>query len=441
MKTKFFIRNGASKLAINFEFRDGVNVRFRISTGFSIQRENDWDKKRQRMKLPFSTPNASLINSKLNEFESLMNNHLIQNDNKIGLEDVKKLFSNVFFSTEKMEIVKSQPKKLFQNNFFKETPQLKIKQDNSLITYYEWFLDFYSKNNSPYAKRVLTNGTIKTLSTALSVLKRYIKKRNIEDLYFDDINRKFYNDFMSFLYDCKFTKNYIGTIIQKIKTVMGYAFEEGKHKNIEFKSNYFSKVNEVISHPYLSTLELEEIRKLELNKKEIDLARDIFLIACYTGLRIGDLLRFLKNPNIIELEGKKFFKIKQSKTSNEVYPPVNSKILEIMKKYDGNLPNYLHQNIINRHLKSIAKRAKILEEYSYTRTEGGEQVTYKLPKYKFITTHTARRSFCTNAYYEGVPVHDIMEISGHKNEKVFLNYIKVKPLVNASRISNHQFFN
>jgi hypothetical protein len=49
--------------------------------------------------------------------------------------------------------------------------------------------------------------------------------------------------------------------------------------------------------------------------------------------------------------------------------------------------------------------------------------------------------FCTNAFKEGLAVHDIMAISGHKTETIFLDYIKVDVIQNASRISEHAFFN
>ncbi len=86
--------------------------------------------------------------------------------------------------------------------------------------------------------------------------------------------------------------------------------------------------------------------------------------------------------------------------------------------------------------------AKIDSPYEYSRTEGGKVILHKMPKYKFISTHTARRSFCTNAYKEGVSVPDIMAISGHKTEKIFYNYIKVDVLDNAARIAaDNPFFN
>jgi len=434
MKMKFYLRKGSKKSAIQFEFRNGKNTRFRASTNFVINSDKDWDSNLQEMKSLSSTFNAKLINSKLSDFKKSFNDLLYkENENDIGIEVIKTIFNEVFGFKDA-----TKPKK--QNKLFREDT-FKNGTEKDFITYFDWFLIFYAKNNSPYSKRVLTKGTIKTLKNSLSNVKKYMKSRNLKNLYFDDINRKFYNDFISFLNEKNYTKNYSGTVIQKIKTVMGYALDEGKHTNLEFKKSYFSKISEVINHPYLDLNELNEIEKLELVDREMDVARDIFLVGCFTGLRIGDLLSFIKNPNFTIVDGKKFIQLKQSKTAKQVYIPLKSNVKKIMEKYDGNLPDYLHQNIINKHLKSICESANISEPYQYTRTEGGVEVVHKKPKHKYISTHTARRSFCTNAFKEGIPVHDIMAISGHKTERIFLDYIKVDLLQNASRISEHAFFN
>ena len=430
MKTKFYLRKSNKKSTIQFEFRNGKDTRFRASTNFVINSDKDWDTKNQKMRLPSSTSNHKLINIKLSEFDKLLADLLYrENVKSIGIESIKSIFNQVFEVKRKVEV---------KSNFTNDASISECNDD--FMAYYKWFLEFYSKNNSPYSKKVLTKGTLITLRSALNVLKRFIEYKNIKDLHFNDINRQFYNDLIDYLTnEMKYTKNYIGTIIQKIKTVMGYAYDEGKHSNLEFKKNYFSKVNEVINHPYLKKEELEKIEQLELKDEELDSARDIFLIGCNTGLRISDLLKFIKKPEIISQDGVMFIKIKQSKTSNEVVIPINNVVKRILKKRNGEMPSYLHQNLINKHLKSICKRAKINELHTFTRTEGGRQVEHSEPKYKFICTHTARRSFCTNAYFSGMPPHDIMAISGHKTEKVFFNYIKIENEVNALRISKHSF--
>ncbi|MBR1415750.1 MAG: tyrosine-type recombinase/integrase [Prevotella sp.] len=42
-----------------------------------------------------------------------------------------------------------------------------------------------------------------------------------------------------------------------------------------------------------------------------------------------------------------------------------------------------------------------------------------------ITTHTARRSWATNAYREHVPLSSIMAVTGHSSEGMLRKYLKL----------------
>lgn len=57
-----------------------------------------------------------------------------------------------------------------------------------------------------------------------------------------------------------------------------------------------------------------------------------------------------------------------------------------------------------------------------------------------ISTHTARRSFATNAYKAGVPTIAIMKVTGHKKESNFMKYIKVSAEENAEMLKSQPFF-
>jgi len=57
-----------------------------------------------------------------------------------------------------------------------------------------------------------------------------------------------------------------------------------------------------------------------------------------------------------------------------------------------------------------------------------------------LTTHCARRSFCTNNYLSGTDVLTIMAISGHKTEKSFRRYLKLCPEDYAQRMAQTAFF-
>ena len=424
MKIRFYLRKSTKNYSINFEFRSSNgNIRLRTSSGFIVQDSKQWDSKKERLKLPSSILGAADINLKLSE----------------SIYKFNKSISNIEEEYFSELMIQNLMKEAFGK---KNESEIQLSSKKNLIKYYEWFLEYYAINNSPYTKKILTKGTLITYRSALSRLKNYIDDRKLKKFSFNDCHRDFYNDYISFLTSKNYSLNYVGTMIQKLKTIIGFAFDEGIHNNIEFRKNYFSKMTEQIDHVYLTVEELQRIKELNINDFLLDSVRDIFLIGCYTGLRISDIMSLLKtaNQSIFLDEGVKYFHIKQIKTSNTVIIPLNRIINEILDKRDGNLPDYLHQNVLNEHIKSICKRAKITENHLLRRTEGGKEVEYNLPKYKFVSSHTARRSFCTNAYKSGMPIQDIMAISGHKSERVFLNYVKVEKAENAKRIAKHSFF-
>jgi site-specific recombinase XerD len=426
MKTRFYLRKSTKSYSINFECRDAVgNIRLRTSTGYIILNSRDWDETKEKIKIPSSVFNANDINIKLSESKLEFNKMIREiGEDMISETIVQKVLNQVFKKTKEVSVSQS------------------TSTTKNLIQYYTWFLDYYSKNNSPTTKKPVTKGTLKAYKSGLVKLQMYLDDRKIKNFSFNDCNRDFYNDYVNFLKEKNYSLNYIGGLIQKLKTILGYAYDEDLHKNNEFKKSYFSKSTEEIDHVYLNVEELKSIEQLVLNDEVLNTVRDIFLIGCNTGLRISDILSLLKKttPVIFTEDGVSYFNIKQIKTSHIVVIPLNSNVLKIVNKRAGTLPDYLHQNVINQHIKSICKKAKIVENHTLTRTEGGKEVEYNLPKYKLVASHTARRSFCTNAYKSGMPIQDIMAISGHKSERVFLNYVKVEKTENAKRIAKHAFF-
>jgi hypothetical protein len=64
---------------------------------------------------------------------------------------------------------------------------------------------------------------------------------------------------------------------------------------------------------------------------------------------------------------------------------------------------------MNIYLKEIGKMAGIDEMVSKTSSQGSKRKTETCLKYEKITSHTARRSFATNAYLAGVPTLAIIK--------------------------------
>jgi site-specific recombinase XerD len=100
-------------------------------------------------------------------------------------------------------------------------------------------------------------------------------------------------------------------------------------------------------------------------------------------------------------------------------------VKEILEKFNGKLPDTISNQNFNDYLKELAEIAGLNQNVirHENNNRGKVEVYYK--KYQLISSHTARRSFCTNAYIMGVPTLAIMAISGHKSESAFLRYIKI----------------
>lgn len=426
MRINFKLRKGKKINTILLDLRHGREIRIRYSTNITIKKgsERYWEQRRCRIKTPNDIHDYELINIQLRNYEVSIEKTIshLEKNGRLSQGNLEKLIKDLF------------------DNDSKEKPQ-ENKKSNTVLDYFDWYINFHSKNKSQFTNKPLNSGTLRTYKNCRNYFSNYLKSREIEKFLFEDVDKDFYYDFINYGYENKYTLNYIGSMIQKLKTIISSAFENEIHKNKEHTKRYFSKLVEEINHPYLSDNELKLIQNVNLENELENDVRDIFLLASYTGLRVGDLNSFLENPIIKVFDEKPFIHLKQKKTGGEVYIPLNSVVNEILNKRNGKFPPKIHPNKINKLIKSIARKAKINDEFTIERTVCGEKIQETKPKYRFITVHSARRSFCTNAYNAGIPPHQIMVISGHKSEKVFYNYIKASVKRKALQISEHSFFN
>ncbi len=309
------------------------------------------------------------------------------------------------------------------------------------------FFDFIRQiiNESKNGSRLTNNGkrissfTIKGYVTTLNFLEIFQKSRN-ERIDFESITLDFYNDWVNWFYKRNKSKNTVGKHIKNLKVFMREAFDRQITKNNEFMNKKFKVLEEESDEIYLTNEELDRILALDLsNKPGLDLVRDNFLLDCYIGLRIADY-RNLKDNHIIEIEGTKMIKIRLQKTGITAVIPLSKKALGILEKRNFKFSTHSEQDI-NRKMKVIGKMAGIDDSFTKNITLGGKVVEKVFNKYEKITNHTARRSFATNLYLEGVPTLDIMQMTGHKTERAFLKYIRVTPEQNAIRVSKlHKYF-
>lgn len=268
--------------------------------------------------------------------------------------------------------------------------------------------------------------TKNTYFTALGRLEEYNKQRKLPISSFDDFNKRFFEDFTNYLYECSFgkegkhyTQNTIVNTLKVIKNLLHRAYDRDMTTN-----NYFSKVQTTLPSNSSEQIYLQEkeIKRLSQVKTENDLereVRDAFVIACYTALRISDILQLNKaviRDGVISLY--------QKKTKELVEIPILKEIAPLIECYQQIGFPVIDKMKANKIIKVLAARCGIKEIVSRKELRGGKTIIVEVPKYELISFHTARRSCVTNLYKRGYPINYVMSLSGHRSFQAFQRYMR-----------------
>lgn len=374
-----------------------------------------WDKVRQRVRNIAAAKNKQSINSLLNDL-----------DNKVtGFVDDC--------------IIKSTPPtkesiKQFLDDYFNPVSE----EEKDFLGFIDSLIEKESIRVNPSTGRPITKGTIKSLKGTREQLCLF-ELANYT-LSFEAVTLDFYYDFIAWCNSKNYAPNNTGKHVKNLKKFMGEAVEQGLTNNMAFRSKRFIVIKEEVDNIYLTIPELKRMYALDLSDKPThERARDLFLIGAFTSLRVSDF-NDIKPENISKRIDGYRLKIETQKTDHKVVIPLHPIVVAILEKYKGTTPKKMADQTINYKIKDVGKWAEITDMETITETKGGLKITKQMPRYELIKTHTARRSFCTNAYLSGVPTIDIMAISTHKTESSFMKYIKVTKEQQADRMAQHPFF-
>jgi len=410
-EAKFVLKEPKSdNKTLIYLFYNFGNKRFKYSTGEKIH-PKFWNTNKQRVKESSRFPEYPEFNTRLNNIETAINNcyRRLNNDNVVITTTLLRKELNMELKVE----------------------ERKAKPKDFLV----WLEDYIDTLKLTHKK-----GSIQVYEALFNHLIAFASSRKY-NLTFETINMDFYNQFQDYiLNEKKLLTNTFGKQISTLKTFLNIATELGINKSLAYKSRLFKAPEEKVNHIYLSEEELKLMEDVDLSEiPYLDRVRDFFLIGCHTGLRFSDFTQ-LKKENFEKKGGKLFFNVITHKTKERVVIPVKSVIEKISMKYDWVFPRAISNQKMNKYLKELGKIAKIETRVIRKEFRGGENKEELKFKYDLITTHTARRSFATNAYLAGVPTLSIMKLTGHTTESSFMKYIKVSQERNAELLSDHPFF-
>ena len=296
----------------------------------------------------------------------------------------------------------------------------------------------------------VTPAYIKGLRIILNQIRNYQKEMH-RKIGLDDMTMETRNSLVGYWKERGLMPNAINSYMTDVRTVAKAAFEDKLTKCDGFRHSDFVPKKEEVDNIYLTPEQIQEMLELDLSTKEavrerleelkideeekvlqlskcrithirtLEHVRDVFIVGCLTGQRVSDYSRICEDM-ITEINGVEFILLTQQKTDKKVYIPVDRRVRQILDKYDGKLP-HVCPNEMNKLIKTVG----LMLGWTHDCGFDGKRLNPKRGRRfcDMLLSHTARRSFATNAYKAGVPLSSIQAITGHSSEAQLRRYLKL----------------
>ena len=153
--------------------------------------------------------------------------------------------------------------------------------------------------------------------------------------------------------------------------------------------------------------------------------RDMFVLSCNLFQRHSDMVRI--GPECFE---RNIFRICQQKTGNLAVVDIDRFAVEpkttyrILERYGYEAPYKANISNFNNRLHRLMKDVGFLDPVRIEeKGADGKMRVETLPKWKLISSHTARRTAITINVTRGKNVHDLRKCSGHTDLRIFDDYV------------------
>lgn len=245
-------------------------------------------------------------------------------------------------------------------------------------------------------------------------LGEFIKKRfKVDDLAFGQLNEHLAYEFQEYvLKDKGLAVDTARHYLAILKKICRLAFKEGHSEKCYFVNFKLPKENRKAPRA-LSREDFEKIRDLEIPASRVthNIARDLFLFACYTGVPYADAVSITDDNIYTDDNGALWLKYLRKKNEHLGRVKLLPEAIALIEKYRSNerkeLFPMIHHPNLRRHMKGLRDLAGIKTDLVY---------------------HMGRHTFGSLITLEaGVPIETISKMLGHTNLTTTQLYAKVTP--------------
>ena len=404
MQARFNLRKPRSEKPTNLYLVCRINNKqVKLSTGVKIYPDH-WNEKRQEAYISVRLSEIDNINNtivnkkitKLKEYFIEFKHYLCMHPDEIG-ESMKLLKQHIYKDRMKKELQKPATFIMKQIIEAKTCAESSKKQYRSNIDKFERFL---KENEIPNTWESMNLDTINRYQ------KQIIKENPLHP----------HNTLRNIIKGTIF--NLLGIADKRLD--IPFKWSDSNLNSFEFvkdKSNKELADNKKVSltEEQLNKFYKHIITGTERQIKKYTEIRDLFILQCLVGQRIGDMQKFFNGDNEMDEEAGTI-SIIQQKTKARAIIPLLPLAKEIISKYENKELLYYKErkSIVNEALKEVAEQAGLDEPITYE--ENGIKQTQ--PLYKLLHTHTARHTFITILCRKGIPKETVIIATGHEDTKM-----------------------
>jgi len=317
---------------------------------------------------------------------------------------------------EDLDIFKKRIKDLFselrnneKENRFPTIEEIRLRaklhEDSEFFNVFDNFLFDYRKND---------------IVRSFKQTRDKIFKMN-PGIEFNDIDLNFYDRFISVLEMLGLNQNTQGRHIKNLKLFMKWSRKRKHHKNRD--SEDFESRSEQVEKFFFNPGELEAIIDHKFKEgSKLDKVRDLFIVSAFTALRYEDYTRL--EPKHISTGMLKIISAKSNiELSAQILPEAQAIFDKWLRITEGEsiIPPKISNVKMNLYLKEMVRLIDKIKDVQLLVKKDKKETWFK--KADQVTTHTGRRSFCSNMHYMGMPSKTIMKASGHTTMSSFEKYV------------------
>ena len=378
------------------------NKQVKLSTGVKVYPEH-WNIRKQQ----------AYVNARLSELDN--NNNTIANDRLSELKDMFLEFKH-YLCEHPTDIDNSIT--ILRTRIYKNTMTTEIKK-KSATTVMKEIIDAKQAASSTKEQQKLNVGKF----------ERYLKENNISDTW-ESMNLNTFEGYQKYLVDNgrgsvtirNIIQNTLFPLLKKVSKRMDIPFM-WHNSNLESFESVKDESNKELASNKKVTLTEEQLKQLydhpitgtERQIKKNTEIRDLFVLQCLVGQRVGDMQKFFNGDNEKD-EEEDTISIIQQKTKARAIIPLTPLAKEIISKYQNTELKYYKpsNSSLNSELRIIVEEAGLNTPVTFE-DKDGKQVK---PLFELVHTHTARHTFITIMCRRDIPKETIIIATGHEDTKM-----------------------